>query len=79
MLAHDAKFPCQLKQTVPFRIFMDDRELLEKMARTIKKVINAADAFPSESEPVVVLPKDYRWELGECLDDLRELEAENKP
>ena len=54
---------------------MDDRELIEKMARTIKKVIDAADAFPSESQPVVVLPKDFRWELGECLDDLGKLEG----
>jgi hypothetical protein len=60
-------------------------ELIRKMALAIKRTIDAADTtqsafvghlpYPPE---LCTLPKQLRRDLGECLDDLNDVEAEDK-
>lgn len=60
---------------------MTTADLLNKMALTIKRTIDAADATQSwavghTSCPAELcnLPRQIRRDLGECLDDLKDLE-----
>jgi hypothetical protein len=57
---------------------MNKDEVIRKMALAIKATIDAADNFRNPhltgEKPVCILPKELRYDLGDALDALKEME-----
>jgi hypothetical protein len=57
---------------------MSKDDVIRKMALAIKATIDAADNFRNPhltgEKPVCILPKELRYDLGDALDALKEME-----